>query len=147
MQFARYAAGTLPASDPGSSVVIAVSVSGNVSRTTEALRLAIALTGNPAGTLAGAADLILETAVPPLPTAAPDLVVPGARSYIASLLALYLCAIEIGRQRGHLDHRQANGLRRELGTMPELMEQTIAACDPVVRQLAAAWQDANHFVF
>jgi len=154
MQFARYAVGFLPETGRGSNLVLAVSVSGAVSRTVEAMALArqagataVALTGNPEGPLGQAAEFVLETAVPPLPAELQGLIVPGTRSYVASQLALYLCAIQLGEHRGHLTKTAANKLRRELAHMAELMAQTIALSDKATRQAAEAWHDADQFVF
>ncbi|WP_420642448.1 SIS domain-containing protein [Candidatus Leptofilum sp.] len=154
MQFARYAVGFLPETGRGSNLVIAVSVSGGVNRTVEAMNLArqvgataVALTGNPAGPLAQAAELILETAVPPLPDELRGMIVPGTRSYVASQLALYLSAIQLGEHRGGLTKATANKLRRELAHTANLMAQTIALSDAVARQAAQAWPDADQFVF
>ncbi len=151
MQFGRYAASFLP---DGQNLVLAVSVSGRVSRTAEALEmgrkagaLAIGLTGNPKGALAAVADRVLKTAVPPLSDEKDGLIVPGTRSYIASQLALILCAIHIGQMRDHLTKKRANQLRQGLVQMADLMEQTIAACDGVVRETAVQWQDADSYVF
>ncbi|MCB8988729.1 MAG: SIS domain-containing protein [Ardenticatenaceae bacterium] len=154
MQFGRYAARFLPDTGPRSSLVLAVSVSGQVSRTAEALALgrqaggvAVAVTGNSAGALANEAEVILPTAVPPLPAELQGMIVPGTRSYVASQLTLYLTAVHLGEQRGHLTHRAATRLRQALAQMAELMEETIARSDPLARQLAAAWLDGREFVF
>ena len=151
MQFARYTAGYLPR---GKNLVIGVSVSGGVSRTAEALRLArlsgaatAAVTGNRKSAVAQEADVVVYTAVPPLPDELQGLIVPGARSYVASQLALYLIAIHLGQARGHLTKKAANSLRRELGQMAGLMEQTIAQNDAITQQLAREWADAGQFVY
>ncbi len=154
MQFARYAVGTLPETGRGSNLVMAISVSGAVSRTVEAMALArragataVALTGSPDGPLGQAAELVLETAVPPLPAELQGQIVPGTRSYVASQLALYLCAIQLGEHRGHLSKTTANKLRRELASTAELMAQTIALSDKAALAAAESWHDANQFVF
>ncbi|HEX6383221.1 MAG TPA: SIS domain-containing protein, partial [Anaerolineae bacterium] len=154
MHFSRYKAGYLPDTGRGTNLVLAVSVSGQVSRTVEALDLArragataVAVTASPNSPLAEVARHVLVTSVPPLPDELAGLVVPGTRSYVASQLALYLCAIHIGQQRGHLAPAKANTLRREVAGAADLMEQTIAADDPVVRQTAEAWREADHFVY
>ncbi len=151
LQFARYTAGYLPR---GKNLVIGVSVSGGVSRTAEALRLArssravtAAVTGNRRSAVAQEAEIVVHTAVPPLPDELQGLIVPGARSYVASQLALYLIAIHLGQVRGHLTKKVANSLRRELGQMADLMEQTIVQNDAITQQLARAWQDASQFVY
>ncbi|MBK7897335.1 MAG: SIS domain-containing protein [Anaerolineaceae bacterium] len=154
LQFARYAVGFLPETGRGSNLVLAVSVSGGVSRTVEAMALAkqagataVALTGNPTGPLGQAAEFVVETAVPPLPAELQGLIVPGTRSYVASQLALYLCAIQLGENRGHLSKAAANKLRRELAHTADRMAQTIALSDKATRQAAEAWHDADQFVF
>ncbi len=154
MQFARYAVGFLPETGRGSNLVLAVSVSGGVSRTVEAMALArqagataVALTGNPTGPLGQAAEFVVETAVPLLPAELQGLIVPGTRSYVASQLALYLCAIQLGENRGHLSKAAANKLRRELAHTADRMAQTIALSDKATRQAAEAWRDADQFVF
>jgi glucosamine--fructose-6-phosphate aminotransferase (isomerizing) len=108
---------------------------------------AVALTGNPDGPLGQAAEFVLKTAVPPLPSELQDIVVPGTRSYVASQLALYLCAIQLGEHRDHLTKTTANKLRRELAHTAELMAETIALSDAATRKTTEAWHDANQFVF
>jgi glucosamine--fructose-6-phosphate aminotransferase (isomerizing) len=46
-----------------------------------------------------------------------------------------------------LARAEANRLRRELGGMADLMEETLAASDAVAGQTAAAWLDADQFQF
>jgi glucosamine--fructose-6-phosphate aminotransferase (isomerizing) len=154
MQFSRYAAGFIPSTVTDQTLVLGVSVSGQVSRTIEAVALGrkagaltVALTGNRSAPLAAAADLHLHTAVPPLPDELSGLIVPGARSYFASQLSLYLLAIHFAQERGHLNKKAANQLRRELGRMPDALEEAIARYDPVARQAAQDWLDADNFVY
>lgn len=151
MHFARYAVDFLPANGP--NLVIGVSVSGQVSRTAEALALArrngataVALTGNANGALAAAAELIVETAVPPLPAELQGQIIPGVRSYVISQLTLYLCALQLGENSGHLRRAEANKLRHEVAEMADLMEETIARSDSTARAVAEAWADADRFV-
>lgn len=153
MHFGRYIAPYLPLSDQH-TLALAISVSGQVTRTVEALDLArqagattVAITGNRRSKLAGAGELLLHTAVPPLSDELAGMIVPGARSYIASQLALYLLAVQLGQARDHLSKKQANGLRREVAAAAEQMEATIAACDVLAGEAALAWQDAESFVF
>lgn len=154
MQFSRYGVGFLPESERGSNLLLGISVSGQVSRTVEAVHLAqkagaltVAMTGNKNAPLASVSDLLLETAVPPLPDELKGLIVPGTRSYVASQLALYLLAIHLGQERGNLSKKEANKLRQELATMADFMEQTIASSDAVALQAAQAWLDADTFVY
>ncbi len=154
MQFSRYGAGFLPDTGRGSNLLVGVSVSGQVSRTIEAVELGrkagamtTALTGNRNTPLAGAAELLLVAAVPPLPDEMDGLIVPGTRSYIASQLTLYLLAIHLGQERGTLTKTMANKLRRELATMADIVEETIATSDSLAQQAATAWLDADTFVY
>jgi glucosamine--fructose-6-phosphate aminotransferase (isomerizing) len=150
MQFGRYIAPTIPPN----SLVLAVSVSGMVSRTIEALDLAgqagaltAAVTGNRRAGLAEVGKTVLHTAVPALSGELKGLILPGARSYIASQLALYLLAIQIGQDRRWLNKKMANVLRRELADTADQMEAVIAAGDHAAREVVLAWQKAQVFVY
>lgn len=154
MTFSRYQAGYLPPTGPKTNLMIAVSVSGVVTRTIEALVLArqagavgVALTGAAGSPLAQAAETVFQTTVPPLPDELRGMVVPGVRSYLASQVALYSAAIRIGEVRGHLTTAAADKLRAELRGLAEVMEETIAACEPVCREMAAEWADMREIVF
>jgi glutamine---fructose-6-phosphate transaminase (isomerizing) len=154
LTFSRYTAGYLPTTGPNTNLVIAVSVSGVVSRTIEALRLArkagavgIALTGSASSPLAGSAEKVFVTTVPPLPDEMRGMVVPGVRSYLASQVALYGAAIRIGEVRGHLTTRAADQYRAELVGLADVLAATIQACEPICEALVAEWQAEREFVF
>jgi glucosamine--fructose-6-phosphate aminotransferase (isomerizing) len=153
LQFARYAAGHLPPTGPGTNLVIGVSVSGEVARTTEALRLArqagattVALTATPGSRVAEAAELVVLSTTSPFPDP-PGEHVPGVRSYLASQLGLLLTAVRIGEVRGHLDWGAASAMRRDLLALGDAAQRTIDACDAEARALAEEWRDAADFVF
>lgn len=154
MQFSRFTVGFLPDTGPNTNLVIGVSVSGQVSRTIEAIDLSrdcgaltAAITNDQDTPLAAAAKYVLETAVPTLANEPSGQIVPGTRSYYASQLALYLLAIHLGQQRGHLNNRLAETLRRELAGTAEHLAEFIAASDPLARVAAETWTDADKFVF
>ncbi len=154
LTFSRYVAAHLPPTGPNTNLVIAVSVSGVVSRTIEALRLAqqmgargIALTGAPDAPLGKTANKVFQTTVPPLPSELSVGHVPGVRSYLASQVALYSAAIRIGEVRGHLTTAQADARRADLLGLADIMEATIRACEPVAHELVQKWTDAPEFVF
>ena len=154
LPFSRYTAGYLPATGPKTNLVIGVSVSGKVSRTIEAIEMAnhagavtVALTGNPGGPFGTAAQVVFETAVPPLPDELAGMVVPGIRSYLASQIALALAAIRIGEVRGHLTTRAADAERAMLAGLAGIMEETITLCEPVADELAETWREAAMFEF
>lgn len=149
MQFARYTVPELPKLRPNHVALIGVSVSGQVARTIEAARLGraaglttVALTGAKDTPLAQEAERLLVAVIPPFKFA------PGQRSFLASLLGLWLSAIRLGEVRGHLISARANKYRQQLaGPLPDALEATIAACEPLTAQLAADWQDAVEFIF
>ena len=151
LHLARYTVPFLPKAQGGSTLVIGVSVSGEVARTVEAIRLArragaltIALTGAPQSRLALSSEHVLQTTIPPLPSPVHP---PGVRSYMASLLMLYLAAVRIGQARGTLSPADAAAARDELQGMPEAIAATLRANDEAIAQVVTAWQDAREFVF
>jgi len=149
LQFSRY---TVPfLAEPSATAVIGISVSGEVARTVEALHLArkagavaIALTGAVESRVARVAEHVLKTTLPPLPTAMPT---PGVRSYIASLLMLYLAAIRLGEVRGLLTPAAAASLRGELEAVPQDMSATLEASAPTAQRLAVNADQACGYVF
>ncbi|MDE2951706.1 MAG: SIS domain-containing protein [Chloroflexota bacterium] len=154
LPFSRYTAGFLPDTGPGANLVICVSVSGEVSRTIEALDLAgkagataVALTGNPGGPLGAVAETVFETAVPPLPDELAGMVVPGIRSYLASQIALLLAALRIAEVRGSLTTAAADAEREAIAALADAVEETIQVCEPVVDDLVERWRGARLFEF
>lgn len=148
LQFSRYAADFMPQSGPGMNLVVGISVSGEVSRTLEAMQRArkagatvIALSGTPGSRIALAGDRFLPMITPPFEFS------PGVRSYVATLLMLYLTAVRLGQVRGKLTPIQAADTRQEITSLADVVEHTIALCDEPTRKLATDWKDANEFVF
>ena len=154
LPFSRYTAGFLPDTGPRTNLVICVSVSGEVSRTIEAMDLArkagataVALTGNPGGPLGAVAETVFETAVPPLPDELAGMVVPGIRSYLASQIALLLAALRIAEVRGALTTTAADAERRAIAELADAVEETIEVCEPIVDDLVERWREARLFEF
>jgi len=153
LQFARYSAGFIPQTGPYTNLVIGISVSGEVSRTLEALQMAkqagattLALSATPTSRVALAGDILFQ--VPNLPFPDPVGVhTPGVRSFIVNQLALMMIAIRIGEVRGHLTSAEAANYRKELLGVVEVVERTIAENDAAVLKLAQDWKDAGEFVF
>ncbi len=157
LHLARYIAPFLPETrdsrrgHEGRTLVIGISVSGEVARTVEAVRLAgqagaitAAVTGVLQSRLALSAEHILQTAILPMPS---PMRAPGVRSYMAGLLMLYCAAIRIGESRGHLSAGDCAAARDELREVPEAIAATLRANDELAQRLVAAWQDAREFVF
>lgn len=143
MQFARYA----PPAHPRRTLAIGVSVSGGVSRTIEAMRLArrsaiptIALTSSATTALAQECDHVLTTSVPDLLDVKGALA-PGSRSFYASLLMLVMSAAAIK------PGESGETLRSKIGALPDLIQQTISANEAPMRHAAEHTLDASAFVF
>lgn len=154
MQLARYQASFLPPPGDAQSLIVGISASGQVSRTAEALELArlagattLAITTNLDGPLASEADMILQPPAPPAVQGSPELILPGATSYIISLLALYQLALGLGRQIGRLDEGTWRDNQVGLLRLVDHMESTIAQNEPVAARLVNAWATAGHFVY
>lgn len=148
MTAARYAAPYLPKMFPLNPLVLGISVSGTVTRTREAVKLAgergartIAITGNPDSPLAGVAQKILDCRIPDFAWA------PGVRSYRISLLALLLLAIRLGEVNERYSQGDANAMREELKNTADAIEATIEAVNDRTRELAEQFAEYGNFVF
>jgi glucosamine--fructose-6-phosphate aminotransferase (isomerizing) len=143
LEFSRYAIRTAPAG----SLVVAVSNSGEVSRSVESLRFArdrgldaIGVTYNPDSRLAQAASRILRYDYRDVGFG------PGTMSYLASVLSLLAIGLRVAELGGGLD---AAGVRRELAAiegMAPVLRQTIAAAEaPAARLAAMLTEDTDVF--
>ncbi len=108
---------------PDASLVIGLSFSGKVGRTTEAALQVrkfghkfVALTNAPEGPLGKAADEILPIDVPILGFS------PGTSSYVGMLMTLFTLAAEIASIRG------SHALKEALIEMPKLARETLVLC-------------------
>ena len=108
---------------PENSLVIGLSFSGKVGRTTEAALQVrkfghrfVALTNAPDGQLGKAADEILPIDVPILGFS------PGTSSYVGMLMTLFTLAAEVASIKGSDD------LKSALKEMPRLAGETLAMC-------------------
>ena len=141
MQASRYTATYPRAKYPNNPLVIAVSNSGEVARVVEATKnyceqgaLTVAITSNSTGRLAKQSDRIVQTNIPPFPPS------PGVRTYVISLLTLYLIAIRLGEVRGVYSMDEAMALRQELALLANEIESIIEATDATMKQLAQEWR-------
>ena len=150
IEFARYETPLLDSGD----VLVAISNSGSSSRTREAIALArdrgiptLGITGSPDGPLAGMVDRVLHR---PVRSAGFD--VSGHRraivhmaEYFATLRALYGLALRLGRARGRLAPRDADGLRaaidRAVGAVPDVAAATEADARALAERLHANGTD------
>jgi glucosamine--fructose-6-phosphate aminotransferase (isomerizing) len=151
LQLARFSMETIP--DPSATLIVGISVSGEVSRTLEALlqgrkagvRL-LAMTATPASRIARASEIVIDTTQTPYQDP-PGLIVPGVRSYAANQIGLLLLAVHIGELRGHISETEAQNYRKEIADLAISAKQTIKANDQLAKEIAHRWEDASEFVF
>lgn len=144
LNFSRYLAPHVP----DDSLLIAISNSGEVSRTIEAALRARgrknvwAFTDDPGSPLAEKADRVLSPGIPTMPTGGT-----GAVSYLASLLALYTTAIHLGGLREALRDADLMVLKCALEMAPRQVEATLDLNQEAARTYASALPvDTLYFV-
>lgn len=138
LEFSRYAVRTAPKG----SLVVAVSNSGDVARSVEALKFArgaglktLAITYNSGSRLAAEGDSLVAYDYRDVGFG------PGTMSYLASILSLLSVAIRVAEIAGRLD---ANGVAAQLERITSLsgvLEDTISASEEPARALAAILTD------
>jgi sugar/nucleoside kinase (ribokinase family)/fructoselysine-6-P-deglycase FrlB-like protein len=127
---------------PPASAVLAISFSGRVGRTTEAARQVaafghpvIALTSNPEGQLAAAADRILPIDVPTLGFS------PGTSTYVGMLCTLIDLALRTSRAGGK------GTIRSACERLPGQAAKTLDWCDAPASGAAARMASARFVTF
>ena len=111
----------------GETLVVALSQSGETADTLGAVRAArergapvLAITNVVGSALAREATGVLYT------HAGPEIGVASTKTFLATLTAVYLLGVALGRARGHLTAVDARKRLDELLEMPELVEATLA---------------------
>jgi glucosamine--fructose-6-phosphate aminotransferase (isomerizing) len=124
-------------SAPRQTLVIATSASGGTKRVVQAIErartagaLTIALTGTPNSAVSQAADRTIVVELPQKERS------PGIRTYQASLLGMFLVAIELGETRNSYAQAEADSLHRELVALADTVEATTAAIKDRCREVA-----------
>jgi glucosamine--fructose-6-phosphate aminotransferase (isomerizing) len=135
------------------TLVMTVSVSGSVTRTIEAMRIAkdkgaltIAITGNPQAPLAQACQHLIDCTIPQLPDPQDD-IIPGVRSYRMTLLAHYLLAVHFAETTGRISPEDGEAYRAHLLRTADAIEATLAAGAANVRTLVGTLSDEDYFLF
>ena len=133
---------------PNNPLVIAVSNSGGILRIAEAIQRAnhygaftLGITGNRDSALGKSAKRILDLSIPPLVSA------PGTRSYLVSLMALYLLAIRIGEVRGRYTMDRAMEYRMDILLHAEQIEKELPKIDMSMLELSQKWKAMEAFDF
>jgi glucosamine--fructose-6-phosphate aminotransferase (isomerizing) len=125
--------------DPG-TLVVAVSQSGETADTLGAVHAAaergartLGITNVVGSALAREADGVIYT------HAGPEIGVASTKTFSATVAALYLLAVALGRDRGYLHAQDAQKRLEELSEMPLLMSETLALhkqVGPIAREIA-----------
>lgn len=133
---------------PLNPLTIAVSNSGSVARTAEAIMrmakrgaLTLGITGDPASKLSEAAGKGIELNIPDFESA------PGTRSYLVSVLSLLLLAVRFAEVRGSCTMDEAMALRRDMLLQADLLEAILPEMDRHIREIAEQWQELEAFDF
>jgi glucosamine--fructose-6-phosphate aminotransferase (isomerizing) len=135
-----------PLVQPG-TLTVAISQSGETADTLAAARLAVskgsrllAITNVVGSTLAREADDILYT------RAGPEMAVASTKAYLTMLVAQYLLALALGRQRGDVKEEFAEQLLREIMALPAKAQEVLDRDDQVAK-LAGDLVEAEHMYF
>jgi glucosamine--fructose-6-phosphate aminotransferase (isomerizing) len=147
-RFLDYGAEWMPVLAPQDTLVIGISASGKTKRVVQSLErakqygaLTIALTGTPDSPVTRVSDRTLCVQVSDLGRS------PGIRTYSASLLGLFLIAIQLGEAQGRLSQDEADLLRKELVNLAAVVDATIRACDKPAQKAAQMCSDAGTMIF
>ncbi len=135
------------------TLVMTTSVSGRVTRTIEAMRVAkhvgaltIAITGSPEAPLAQACRHLIDCTIPDLPNPGGD-IIPGVRSYRMTLIVHYLLALHFAETTGQLSKEDGNLYRARLLECADAIEETLEKSMRAARGLANTFADQDYFLF
>ncbi|MFE4952482.1 SIS domain-containing protein [Leifsonia sp. NPDC056665] len=138
LEFSRYAIRTAPEG----SLVVAVSNSGDVARSVEALKFArqaglstLAITYNEGSRLAEQGDALITYDYRDVGFG------PGTMSYEASLLSLLAVIIRLAELAGRLDSAGVEAQLGRISALSRVLEHTLAASEKPARDVAAVLTD------
>lgn len=125
-------------------LVVCVSNSGEAARLVEATQrlrslgaLTLALTGNPQSRLGKAAEIVSEVVVPPSANA------PGTRSYLASLISLYLLGLRLAEILMCVTMDDANAMRKEIAELSGPVSAVAKSLKQPIAALADKWSGSS----
>jgi glutamine---fructose-6-phosphate transaminase (isomerizing) len=148
LEAARYRSTLGREQDLRSTLVVAISSSGEAARTVEAANrfrrrgaLVLAMTAAPESRLARAASRVFSLPVPQLPAA------PGYGPYLFSMVALHLLAFRLAEVRGSMTMDKAQLWRQELQVRLDELPRVHEAVDAVCADLATRYRHLPVFEF
>ncbi|MCG5076159.1 glutamine--fructose-6-phosphate transaminase (isomerizing) [Paraburkholderia tagetis] len=133
---------------PGNTLVIAVSQSGETADTLAALRYTQSM--GEERTLAicnvAASAMVRQCRWSFITEAGPEVGVASTKAFTTQLVALFLLAIQIGKQRGHVSESEASSYMRQLAALPDAMRNVLAR-EPEIMAWAEALYQSDHALF
>jgi glucosamine--fructose-6-phosphate aminotransferase (isomerizing) len=129
------------------TLVIPISQSGETMDTLMALRYAkskgatiFSVCNTNGSTIGRESDSVLYT------YAGPEIAVASTKAFATQLIAMYLIALEIGKQLGHLSKKDVKSITEQLTALPAKVEQVLETVEPL-RELTRQFKDAGSILF
>ena len=129
------------------TLVIPISQSGETMDTLMALRYAkskgaaiFSVCNTNGSTIGRESDSVLYT------YAGPEIAVASTKAFATQLIAMYLIALEIGKQLGHLSKKDVKSITDQLTALPAKVEQVLETVEPL-RELTRKFKDAGSILF
>lgn len=148
LDLSRFTSSAMLDMQKSSTLVIAISNSGKVTRVAEALErvgmysvLTLAITGNPESILAKSARKCVKLNIPSFESAN------GVRSYLVSILALYSLAIRFGEIKCRYPMTVAEAYRSEIISYADNVESVLDKLDSQMFEIASNNTDKRMFDF
>jgi glucosamine--fructose-6-phosphate aminotransferase (isomerizing) len=147
-KFLDYKISNLPENLRQSTLIIGISASGGTKRVVQSLTAAkelgfttLALTGRPDSAVTKLADTSVVLELPAFPIS------PGIRSYVATLMGLYLIAVKIGQRNGNYSEKKTSLLIEELKNTSIIVEKTIELTEKVAKRAADNFVNHSSLMF
>ena len=129
------------------TLVIPISQSGETMDTLMALRYAkskgatiFSVCNTNGSTIGRESDSVLYT------YAGPEIAVASTKAFATQLIAMYLIALEIGKQLEHLSKKDIKSITDQLTALPAKVEQVLETVEPL-RELTRKFKDAGSILF
>ncbi len=149
MSIGRYTMPFLRENDVARTLAIGVSVSGEVARSIELLSLAhdrgaytLAVTANPESRITKVANAVFNTKLEEGDDGAP-----GMRTYVASMIALYMVALRLADCRDAISQAEGDLWRKAMLRTADIIDETNKKISDKVRKVAEHLKDAPALVF
>ena len=128
-------------------LIVAISQSGETADTLAALRegkrkgaTTLSICNVVESSLARDSDHVIYT------HAGPEIGVASTKTFVTQLITLFLLALRIGREMGHLSEKEGKALIEELIKLPHLMEEMLKSSNQVT-QIARKYLYARDFLY